>query len=79
MEPGLKHVIGQGFKTANHSWAGIAFFGGSLVVVILLALLGIAVTNPPAEVLQQTPRVVAPAAAGQIVENSDAMNAATQD
>ena len=62
MEPAIGRSLGEGFRAANKSWAGIGFFAGAWIVTVLIAFLGVMVTHPPAELFQQQP-VAAPISA----------------
>ena len=53
MAPGIKRSIEEGFRAANKSVKGIAFYVGGLIVVTALTLGGIFVTNPPPELFQE--------------------------
>jgi hypothetical protein len=59
MEPGIGRSLKEGFRTAGQSWAGMGFFSGAWLAVILVIGLGILLTRPPAEVFEE------PAVAGQ--------------
>ena len=52
MEPAVGRSIGEGFRAANKSWAGIGFFIGVWLILLLIGFLGIVVTNPPAALFQ---------------------------
>ncbi len=52
MGPRIGRAIGQGFLVANRSWAGIGFVAGCWLVVFLLVIAGLALTNPPRELVQ---------------------------
>ena len=52
MEPRIGHVIKEGFRTASRSWAGIGLFVAGWGLLLLLVGVGLAVTHPPAELLQ---------------------------
>jgi len=64
MGPTIGRSIGQGFRAANASWAGMAVFGASWLLVGLVAFVGVAVTNPPREVFEEreaaTPEAILP-------------------
>jgi len=51
MEPRIGHAITEGFRTASRSWAGIGFFVAGWGLLLLLVGAGLAMTNPPAELL----------------------------
>jgi len=53
MEPRITYAIGQGFRAANRSWAGIGLFAVGLTAVMLLAVLCLAISNPPPEVFEE--------------------------
>ena len=47
MEPRIGHALSAGFRAANRSWAGIGFFGGTMLLVTVVSLFAIASTRPP--------------------------------
>ncbi len=51
MQPGIGRSIAQGFSAANRSWPAIGLFAAGFLGVGFLAILGIAMTQPPEEVL----------------------------
>lgn len=53
MEPGIGRAVKEGFRAANTSWVGIAAFAVGWLAVLLLVVLGVAVTNPPVDALQE--------------------------
>ena len=53
MEPSIGRSIGQGFRAANRSWAGIGLAAGSWLVVGLFVILSIALTKVPEELFRQ--------------------------
>ncbi len=55
MEPGIGRSLGQGFRAANRSWAGIGVFTGIWVAVIGTAIASVALTNPPRQLTQEGP------------------------
>ena len=64
MKPEIGRSIKQGFVAANRSWAAIGLFIGSWVLVIIVALVGVALTKPPAALFQEpatTSKAEAPA------------------
>ena len=68
MGPGIKRSIVQGFRTANRSWAGVGIYAagmaGVVIIGVVLAVIGILLTNPPPEVFQEaasTMRPISPA------------------
>ena len=72
MEPRIGHVLKEGFRTASRSWPGIGFFVAGWGLLLVLVGMGLAMTNPPPELLQRpavseapatAPAVAAPAAA----------------
>ena len=48
MGPSIRRALSEGFRAANRSWAGIGFFGGTMLLVTVASLFAIAATNPPA-------------------------------
>ena len=52
----IGQAIATGFRTANRSWAGMAFFAGGwvllLLMVLLLGVLGVALMRPPLRLFQ---------------------------
>lgn len=52
MGPTIGRSIGQGFRAANASWAGMAVFGAGWLLVGLVAVGGVALTSPPQEVFE---------------------------
>ncbi len=58
MGPTIGRSIGQGFRAANASWAGMAVVGAGWLLAGLIAVVGVAVTNPPQEVFEE--RAIAP-------------------
>jgi hypothetical protein len=53
MEPRIRHAIGHGFRTANRSWGGMGVFAGGVLAIMLVAVLCLAVSDPPPEVFQE--------------------------
>ena len=71
MEPRIGHVLKEGFRTASRSWPGIGLFVAGWALLLVLVGVGLAMTNPPPELLQGpavgeapaiVPAVAAPAA-----------------
>jgi hypothetical protein len=62
MEPGIGRSLKEGFRTAGRSWAGMGFFTGAWLAVILVIGLAILLTRPPAEVFEEPAAVGAPPA-----------------
>ena len=75
MEPRIGSALSAGFRAANRSWAGIGFFGGTMLLVTVVSLFAIAATNPPAlrpagEEPAALPAPAVPAPAAPAVEPS---------
>ena len=52
MGPAIGRSIGQGFRVANRSWAGMACYAGCWVGVFMLAFLAMALSGVPQELFQ---------------------------
>lgn len=63
MEPRVGRSIAQGFRVASRSWAGMGFFIGCWIGVLVIAVLCFLVTRPPAELFEERPALTGPAAA----------------
>ena len=48
MGPSIKRALGEGFRAAARSWAGLGFFAGALLLVLIVSLIAIVSTRPPA-------------------------------
>ena len=62
MEPRIGRALGDGFRAANRSWAGLGFFAGVLLLVTVSSLIAIASTRPPARQLPLPAERLAPQA-----------------
>lgn len=52
MQPGVMRSIGEGFRAAVKSWPGIGLFVAVAIPVTVAVVIGVAVTNPPAELFE---------------------------
>lgn len=52
MAPAIKRSIGDGFRAANRSWAGIGIYAGGWALILLVAVLGLVLTGVPQEAFQ---------------------------
>ncbi len=73
MEPGIGRAVKEGFRAANTSWVGIGAFAGGWLAVLLLVVLGVAVTNPPVDALQEQEAVEEGAAFPGVAEELQAV------
>ena len=57
MGPSITRSLGQGFRAASRSWAGIGFFAGSWILVGVCVLFAVAMTGIPEELVLPEPPV----------------------
>lgn len=62
MPPGVKRSLVEGFRVAGRSWGGIGLFVLAWLVVGLIVVAGLALSRPPATLLEAPPAAVAPVA-----------------
>lgn len=78
---GIGRSIKEGFRAANKSWAGMGFFAGVWIVLILIGVAGVVVTNPPEALFRrEEPAATSPTpapAATQAAPTAPATEAAT--
>ena len=81
MAPGIGRSFREGFRAAGRSWAGIGVFAAGWLIIILLVILGVALTNPPADLFRgqqaalTTPDAPSAATAARPAADTPAMEA----
>lgn len=53
MEPAIGRSLVEGFRAANKSVAGMGFFAGISILLIVMVILGVVLANPPQELFQR--------------------------
>lgn len=69
MAPAVGRSLKQGFRTANHSWAGIGIYAGGWVAVFVIAFLGFLLTGAPQEAFQ-APTIAGPVVSPDVIDET---------